>query len=100
MAGLRATRGSAGAPHIVGVDLAGPGGLVRLDRVGRDDVAEKLRHAPECGDGLLVAHERSSRITLLVRTANRKAAVTAGALGRLIAQQAEQNVSSTDKILP
>ena len=37
-----------------------------------------------CGQTLLVAHERSSRVTLIARTPNRKAAVTASALGRLL----------------
>ena len=36
------------------------------------------------GQSLLVAHERSSRVTLLARTPNRKAAITADALGRLL----------------
>ena len=36
------------------------------------------------GQSLLVVHERSSRLTLVARTPNRKAAVTAGALGRLL----------------
>jgi len=36
------------------------------------------------GQSLLVAHERSSRLTLLARTPNRKAAVTAQALERLL----------------
>jgi IS30 family transposase len=36
------------------------------------------------GQSLLVAHERSSRITLLARTPNRKAAVTAQALGQML----------------
>jgi IS30 family transposase len=36
------------------------------------------------GQSLLVAHERSSRLTLLARTPNRKAAVTAQALHRLL----------------
>jgi len=36
------------------------------------------------GQSLLVAHERNSRLTLIERTPNRKAAVTAKALGRLL----------------
>jgi IS30 family transposase len=36
------------------------------------------------GQSLLVAHERSSRITLLAHTPNRKAAVTAQALGQML----------------
>jgi IS30 family transposase len=36
------------------------------------------------GQSLLVAHERSSRLTLIARTPNRKAAVTATELGRLL----------------
>jgi IS30 family transposase len=36
------------------------------------------------GQSLLVAHERSSRLTLIARTPNRKAAVTAQALARLL----------------
>jgi IS30 family transposase len=36
------------------------------------------------GQSLLVAHERSSRITLLARTPNRKATVTAQALGQML----------------
>jgi len=37
------------------------------------------------GHGLLVAHERASRVTLIVRTPSRKAAVTANALAGLLA---------------
>ena len=37
------------------------------------------------GHGVLVAHERASRLTLLVRTPNRKAPVTAKALATLLA---------------
>jgi transposase, IS30 family len=36
------------------------------------------------GQSLLIAHERSSRVTLLARTPNRKAAVTAQALGQML----------------
>jgi transposase, IS30 family len=36
------------------------------------------------GQSLLIAHERASRLTLIARTANRKAAITAQALGRLL----------------
>jgi IS30 family transposase len=36
------------------------------------------------GQSLLVAHERSSRVTLLARTPNRKAVVTAQALGKML----------------
>ena len=36
------------------------------------------------GQSLLVAHERSSRVILLARTPNRKAAVTAQALGQIL----------------
>ena len=36
------------------------------------------------GQSILVAHERASRVTLLTQTPNRKAAVTAKALGRLL----------------
>ena len=36
------------------------------------------------GQALLIAHERSSRLTLVARTPNRKATVTAQALGRLL----------------
>jgi IS30 family transposase len=38
------------------------------------------------GQSLLVAHERSSRLTLIARTPNRKAAVTAQAIHRLLKQ--------------
>jgi IS30 family transposase len=36
------------------------------------------------GQSLLVAHERSSRLTLIARTPSRKATITASALGRLL----------------
>ena len=46
------------------------------------------------GHGVLVAHERSSRLTLMVRTPNRKAPVTAKALAGLLAQMPPQLRSS------
>jgi IS30 family transposase len=46
------------------------------------------------GQSLLVVHERASRLTLIVRTPNRKAAVTANALGRML-QPLPQPLRST-----
>ena len=72
-------------------------GLIRERRpIGERPDEARDRHRPghweadfmlfaTCGQSLLVAHERSSRLTLLARTANRKAAVTADALTQMLA---------------